>query len=114
VKTLQQLELFTSPIDPYQARVDAALFRSLHQMQRAEKRWNHHRQRGLTDVELKEAIAYEFGILGGGSQPEWHSHQGGEDPKFWLSISHHGKPTLSGQPLIERVRSLLEIPKPIG
>jgi hypothetical protein len=114
MKTLQQLELFTAPIDPYQARVDAALFRSLHQMGNADKRWSRHRRHGLTDAELKEEIAFEFGILGGGSHPEWHAHQGGDDPKFWLSISHHGKPTLRGQPLLERVRSLLEIPKPIG
>jgi hypothetical protein len=112
--TLQQLELFTEPVNPYQVRVAAALFESLHQMKNADKRWNNHRKHGLTDTELKEAIAFEFGILGGGSQPEWHSHQGGDDPKFWLSISHHGKPTLKGQQLLERVRSLLEIPKPLG
>jgi hypothetical protein len=114
VRTLQQLELFSAPVDLYQARVDAALFRSLHQMGNADKRWSCHRRRGLTDVELKEAIAFEFGILGGSSQPEWHSHQGGDDPKFWLSISHHSKPTLRGQPLLERVRELLKILKPIG
>ena len=74
MRTLQQLELFSASVDPYQARVDAALFRSLHQMQRADKRWSNHRKRGLTDAELKQAIAYEFGILGGGSHPEWHSH----------------------------------------
>jgi hypothetical protein len=114
VKTLQQLELFIAPVDPYQARVDAALFQALHQMENADKRWRNHRQRGLTDAELKKAIAFEFGILGGGSHPEWHAHQGGDDPKFWLSISHHGKPTLRGQPLLERVRELLKIPKPLG
>jgi hypothetical protein len=83
-------------------------------MQRADKRWSHRRKRGLTDAELKEAIAFEFGILGGGSHPEWHSHQGGDDPKFWLSISYHGKPTLKGQPLQERVRSLMKIPYPLN
>jgi hypothetical protein len=114
VKTQQQLELFAEPINPYQARLDAALLRSLHQVQHADKRWKQLRKRGLTDAELKEAISYEFGIYGGGSHPEWHCHQGGDDPKFWLSISHCGKPTLKGQPLIDRVRSLLEIPKPIG
>jgi hypothetical protein len=114
VKTQQQLELFAEPINPYQARLDAALFSSLHSFRDAEKRWSRHRKSGLTDAELKEAIAYEFGIRGGASHPEWHHHKGGEDPKFWLSISYSGKPTLSGQPLIDRVRSLLEIPKPIG
>jgi hypothetical protein len=114
MKTLQQLELFSAPINPYQARVNAALFRSLHQVEKADKRWSNFRQRGLTDAALKEAIAEEFGILGGGSYPEWHTHQGGDDPKFWLSISHHGKPTLRGQPLLERVRELLKIPKPLG
>lgn len=114
MKTLQQLELFTAPVDPYQARVDAALFRSLHQMERADKRWLKHQKRGLTDAELKDAIAYEFGIFGGGSHPEWHNHQGGEDPKFWLSISYSGKPTLRGQPLLERVRELLKIPYPLS
>jgi hypothetical protein len=114
MKTLQQLSLFTAPVDPYQARVDAALFRSLHQMERADKRWSKHQKRGLTDTELKEAIAYEFDIFGGGSHPEWHNHQGGEDPKFWLSILYSGKPTLRGQPLLERVRELLAIPYPMS
>ena len=112
--TLQQLELFSTPVDPYQARVNAALFRSLHQVEMADKRWSSFRQRGLTDAELKEAIAQEFGILGGGSHPEWHTHQGGNDPKFWLSISHHGKSTLKGQPLLKRVRELLKIPYPLS
>ncbi|MGB8698944.1 MAG: hypothetical protein WCD18_05965 [Thermosynechococcaceae cyanobacterium] len=115
MKTHQQLSLFAAPIDLLQARVDAALFRSLHQVERADKRWSKHQKSGLTDAELKEVIADEFGISGGGSQPEWHSHQGGEDPKFWLdSITIQGKPTLKGQPLLERVRSLLSIPYPLS
>jgi hypothetical protein len=113
MKTLQQLELFTAPVDPLQARIDAALLSSLHSFSDADKRWLKHQQHGLTDAELKEAIAYEFGIFGGGSHPEWHNHQGGEDPKFWLSISYSGKPTLRGQPLLERVRELLKIPYPL-
>ena len=113
--TLQQLELFSTPVDPYQARVNAALFRSLHQVEKADKRWSSFRQRGLTDAELKEAIAEEFGIYGGGSHPEWHCHQGGDDPKFWLdSISPYSKPTLKGQPLLKRVRELLKIPYPLS
>ena len=99
MKTLQQLELFAAPLDPLQARVDAALFSSLHSFSDAEKRWGKHQKRGLTDAELKEAIAFEFGMQGGASHPEWHQHQGGADPKFWLSISNYGKPTLRGQPL---------------
>ena len=114
MKTLQQLELFSALVDPYQARVNAALLRSLHQVEKADKRWSNYRQRGLTDAELKEAIAQEFGIYGGGSHPECHTHQGGDDPKFWLSISHHGKPTLRGQPLLKRVRELLKIPYPLS
>lgn len=114
MKTLQQLELFTTPIDPYQARVDAALRSSLHSFTEADERWSQHRKRGLTDAELKQAIAFEFGIGGGGSHPEWHCHQGSADPKFWLSITDHGKPTLRGQPLLERVRVLLKIPYPVN
>jgi hypothetical protein len=59
VKTLQQLELFAVSIDPYQARVDAALFSSLHSFSDADKRWSKHQKQGLTDAELKEAIAFE-------------------------------------------------------
>jgi hypothetical protein len=115
MKTLQQLELFTAPVDPLQARVDAALLRSLHQVERADKRWLKHQKRGLTDVELKEAIADEYDISGGGSHPEWYSYEGGADPKFWLdSITACGKPTLRGQPLLERVRELLAIPYPLS
>lgn len=113
MKTLQQLSLFAAPVDPFQARIDAALLRSLHQVQNADQRWRRSQKRGLTDVELKEAIAYEFGIYGGGTDPEWHCHQGGADPKFWLSIPHYEKPTLRGQPLLARVRELLKIPYPL-
>ena len=115
MKTLQQLSLFAAPVDPLQAQIDAALFRSLHQVERADKRWSKHQKRGLTDAELKEAIAYEFGISGGGSYPEWYSYQGGADPKFWLdSIAVCGKATLRGQPLLERVRELLKLPYPLS
>lgn len=112
--TLQQLELFTAPLDPKQARINAALHRALHTFVGAKHHWKRRIKQGLTDIELKNAIADEFGIYGGGSHPEWHSEQGGEDPKFWLSISTHGKPTLRVQPLLERVRALMDIPKPIG
>lgn len=115
MKTLQQLSLFTAPVDPLQVRIDAALLRSLHSFSDAEKRWRKHQKRGLTDAELKEVIADEFGIYGGSTHPEWHCHQGGADPKFWLeSISPCGKPTLRGQPLLERVRELLKIPYPLS
>jgi hypothetical protein len=110
VKTQQQLELFATPIDAYQARVDAALRSSLHSFTEADKRWANHQEKGLSDDCLRQAIAYEFGIGGGSSHPEWHCHQGGADPKFWLSISQHSKPTLRGKPLLERVRTLLKIP----
>ena len=59
MKTLQQLSLFAAPVDPLQTRIDAALFRSLHSFSDAEKRWGKHQKRGLTDAELKEAIAVE-------------------------------------------------------
>jgi hypothetical protein len=115
MKTLQQLSLFATPVDSLQARIDTALLRSLHQVERADKRWRKYQKRGLTDAELKEAIADEFGIYGGGTFPEWHCHQGGADPKFWLeSIAACGKPTLRGQPLLERVRELLKIPYPLS
>jgi hypothetical protein len=115
----QQLSLFKVSIDPYQARIDAALFSSLHSFCDAGKRWRNSEIKGLTDPELKKAdswcgaFAIEFGIFGG-SHPETHCHQGGADPKFWLSsISPHGKPTLRGQPLLDRVRGLLMIPYPL-
>ncbi len=115
MKTQEQLSLFAAPVDPLQARVDAALLRSLHQVEKADNRWRKNQKRGLTDAELKEAIAYEFGISGGGSYPEWYSYQGGADPKFWLdSIGGKGKATLRGQPLLERVRELLKIPYPLS
>ncbi|MCG9892583.1 MAG: hypothetical protein MH252_16115 [Thermosynechococcaceae cyanobacterium MS004] len=114
MKTQQQLSLFAVPVDPLQARIDAALLRSLHQVERADKRWSRHQTCGLTDAELKDVIADEYGISGGGSHPEWYSYQGGADPKFWLdSITTHGKPTLRGQPLLDRVRELLKIPYPL-
>jgi hypothetical protein len=110
----QQLELFSAPVDPLQARIDAALLRSLHQVERADKRWSKHQKRGLSDAELKDVIADEYGISGGGSHPEWYSFQGEADPKFWLeSIAPCGKPTLRGQPLLARVRELLKIPYPV-
>jgi hypothetical protein len=50
VTTLQQLELFTAPVDPLQARVDAALLSSLHSFSNADERWSKRRKLGLTDA----------------------------------------------------------------
>ena len=44
MKTLQQLSLFAAPVDPLQARIDAALLRSLHGFSAAEKRWGKHQK----------------------------------------------------------------------
>jgi hypothetical protein len=65
-------------------------------------------QRG--EMRLYSGHSIKISIFGGGSHPKWHAHQGEDDPKFWLSISHHGKPTLRGQPLLVQVRELLKIP----
>lgn len=105
-----QLSLLTEPLDPYQQRIDATLLSALHSYIDAEQRWDKWRKRGLNDAEIKQAIAYEFGIFGGASHPEWHCYAGEKNPRFWLSISHAGKPTLSGKALIKQVRYLLKIP----
>jgi hypothetical protein len=69
---------------------------------------------GLSDKELREAIASEFYIEGGSSGPSQKAeyHKGGPDPAFWFDSHGSGPPTLTGKALVDKVRAVMSIPYP--
>lgn len=76
--------------------------------------WSMLIKNGATDDEVKHLVDKCFGLGGGRGGPNMVpiSYNGGSNPKFyWNSISHHGKPTLTGKPLIDKVREVLGIPQ---
>lgn len=101
----------------------------LHGFEGAPDRWSERRQRGLTDTELRQAIAYELGIHGGSLHNEWNMRFGG------ISLGMAGiygvtrtpyiavlewpnkrideeAVILQGDNLVRYVRTLLQIPYP--
>lgn len=106
----------TAVSDPDPDAIKAGLHRALHTFQDAKGKWSERRSVGLTDDELKKAIASEFGIAGGSSGPGRTpiSYKGGADPAFWYN-AHGGsreKPTLRGAALLRVAREVLDIPYP--
>lgn len=96
---------------------DAALFRALHSFANAEGRWARRVEgaSGMTDDELRYAIAAEFGEHGGCAGPgiTYADFRGGKNPR--ITLGRHDDPdqeTLSGKALLSRVRKLLNIPFP--
>jgi hypothetical protein len=67
---------------------------------------------GATNFELRDAIAFAFGLGKGSNNPTWWYAKGGKSPKFWLKQSSSGKPDLTGKALIDKVRELYSIPFP--
>lgn len=90
-----------------------ALYRSLHTFSGAGERWDKLVKKGATDEQIKKQIGYELGIQGGGLN---FSHKGGDNPRFYysegISGGAYGKPTLQGKALVNKVRDLLQIPRP--
>src|SRR6185503_679257 len=95
---------------------DQAVFRSVHMVSEAEERWGRLREKGATDAEIREQIGKEFGEFIGASGEPGFEATGGKDPKLYFGGRYEakqaGRKPLSGKPLIDRVRRLLEIPQP--
>jgi hypothetical protein len=86
----------------------AALLHALNSFQGCADRWDARRARGMTDAELRQAIAMEFGAHSGSSM-----HGGwiavGSGPSFWCGFERGRKPDLSGKELLDAVRELLDV-----
>ena len=109
---MQQLCLFEK-----KDAISEALGRSLMSFSGAEKRWKRHTRKGLSDQALAEAIAYEFGIWGGGLQESLYYEVSGRsgNPIFTFYPEPEDlkkKQQLSGKPLLNRVRDLKSVPFP--
>ncbi len=95
--------------------LDACLLKACMSFSCAEYRWTIARKKGLTDDELKKMVGDEFGIQGGANG---YDYAGGANPRFWWSPKEYAgmrsKPTLQGQPLLNAVRRLFNIPRPGG
>jgi hypothetical protein len=94
-----------------QEQIDEALVSCLTTIKGSNEQWDKLKARGMTDEELKDAIAVAFGIEGGKSHPIPCSYKGGRTPKFWTGIIRDGKPVYQGKALISKVRELLGIPE---
>lgn len=103
------------PHPPLPGTLERGLWDALHGFAGAAQRWDQWRQVGLSDADLLEVIAAEFGIAGGlcGPSNEPCSFRGGHRPAFWYGeMSPRGRPTLRGRTLVRYVREILDIPQP--
>ena len=109
---MQQLSLFERKYS-----ISEALGRSLMSFSGAEKRWQRRVSSGLSDQALAEAIAYEFGVWGGGMQNDLYYEISGRSgsPVF----TYYPEPKnlkkrkqIVGQKLIDRIRELKSVPFP--
>ena len=95
--------------------INKRLLDLLHHIEGAKGRWHRLQRFGAGDQVLKTAIADEIGIFTGSSRPGEITlcGKGGKSPRIWIGqCAPQGKPSLSGKPLISRVRTLLQIPYP--
>lgn len=80
-----------------------------------EKFWQNAQQKGISDSDLKQAIGHAFGEFRGtcGQGQAW-TVAGKKNPKFWNRIAAPctPNPDLQGKALVQKVRSLLELPYP--
>jgi hypothetical protein len=88
-----------------------ALHRALHGYQDAPKRWAARIATGLTDADLREAIAKEFGEWSGSSWGPGHTAMA-SGPSIWFGTRGNRKPDLQGKALVAVVREFLEVPLP--
>jgi hypothetical protein len=91
--------------------LDEQLFRALHSFERSKLRWDARRETGMSDPDLKKAIGEEFGTGGRAGGGCHYRTFGGTKPRFHLGDDV--KPALSGAKLVDRVRILLNIPRPV-
>jgi len=91
-----------------------AFMRSSHSIANARERWDKRRARGLTDQELKEAIAYEFVVRGGSSGPRQRSimYNGGSNPVLEIEKQLPIGKVIKGKDLLTLARKVLAIPTP--
>ena len=92
----------------------AQLYGALHMFVDAEVRWDQRRKNGLTNKGLRDAVASEFGSMGGRAGDEGHyTFRGGSNPAIWFDIcGEHGPPSLTGCALLAAVREVMQIPLP--
>ncbi|MEO0988677.1 MAG: hypothetical protein AAFY20_24540 [Cyanobacteria bacterium J06639_14] len=95
--------------------IDKRLLDLLHHVEGAKGRWHRLQWFGAGDQALKTAIADEIGIFSGSSRPGEITlcGKGGKSPRIWIGqCGPQGKPSLSGNQLVKRVRALMPIPYP--
>lgn len=95
--------------------IEDAVRRATRQHAGAAQRWNAARETGLTDEQLRDAIAREFGIEGGQGAPRtrYIHFKGGKNPTLWIGHPGDAKLVLKGKRLLAAVRDTLQIPKSV-
>ena len=104
------------PADP--ATFDHMLRYALCRGRVSEASWQCDRKEGLSDADLKDRIGVEFRGDGGSAKPGYPpvAYRGGKEPEFWYntySRGVRGEPRLTGKPLVDAVRRVMEIPFPV-
>ncbi len=99
---------------------DDAIRKILHGQVGSAERWAKLIEEGATDAEIKAVLADVWGGGGGGCGPASESrprydyrYKGGSSPSLECTVGDDDQPLkLKGVPLIDRVRSVLNIPHP--
>lgn len=100
---------------------DDLIRHSLHCQENSESRWKAMVEQGATDAEIKAVLAHVWGLGGGSSSPASESrphfdyrYKGGREPSLECTLGDDpdGPLKLKGITLIDRVRSVLGIPRP--
>jgi hypothetical protein len=76
--------------------LEAGLFRQLHMLQGASRRWEARRNQGISDQNILDALEDEWGLGCGASGPSFRQTYGigGANPRFWFDCTLHNPPTL--------------------
>ena len=108
---IEQLSLLIEDNDPVAKILKAATS----SFAGAEVRWQQRRKTGLSDKALMDAIAYEFGTMGGGTLDGVHyQFQGGKPPSLTYYYLSSGDSTrekrLARQTLLDKIRVMYSVP----
>lgn len=92
--------------------MESLLYRALHRYTRSGERWAELRATGGTDAEVCDRVVSEFGSWGTVGKRGEQACFDGPTLRFWLGSVPSGPPTIEGEELIDKARTLMRIPRP--
>ena len=107
---IEQLSLLTEDADPVATILKAATS----SFAGTETRWQQRRKTGLSDKALTDAIAYEFGTMGGGTLDGiYYQFQGGKIPSLTYCLTSGDsarEKRLARKTLLDKIRVIRSVP----